>query len=76
VRTLRVSARMVTDWIQKKKIPYHRLAWKSIRVSVQEVLQQTLVRAETPLSLVPKMLKKDLPTNLEYDGKEAVLSNA
>jgi len=48
------SSRQVSVWMQRKKIPYHKLGWHCVRIRLSEVLQRSLVPAETPFAPEPK----------------------
>jgi excisionase family DNA binding protein len=65
---LNITPVAVAVLIRKRRIPYYRLGWRHIRISLSEVLERSRVPAEkpiapTPRKYPPKVNQKHLPAD-------------
>jgi excisionase family DNA binding protein len=77
---LNITPIAVGELVRKRRIPYYRLGWRHIRISLSEVLERSRVPAEKPIAPTPKKFlpkvnerraeKKQLAA-LADQGKEA-----
>jgi excisionase family DNA binding protein len=51
---LNITPVAVGELIRKRRIPYYRLGWRHIRISLAEVLERSRVPAEKPIAPTPK----------------------
>src|SRR6516225_10927428 len=51
---LNITPVAVGELIRKRRIPYYRLGWRHIRISLSEVLERARVPAEKPIAPTPR----------------------